>query len=242
MRLAAENPRWGYRRIQGEARRLGYRVGEGTVRRLLAAAGITPRHGGRVQRGSSSCAAQAHGLLACDFFHVDTVLLRRLYVFFVLEVETRRVHILGVTRHPTGPWVTQQARNLMLELGERAGQFKFLIRARDAKFTAAFDTVFTAAGARVIRTPVRAPRANAFAERFVGTVRRECLDHLLIFNEAHLRAVLADMARHYNEHRPHQGRQQQAPEDMLGRAVDLSAAIQKRQVLGGLINEYRRAA
>ncbi len=242
LRLAGENPRWGYRRIQGEAQRLGCRVGEGTVRRILAAAGLRPAPRRASVSWQQFLRAQAHGLLACDFFHVDTVLLRRIYVFFVLEVETRRVHILGVTGHPTGPWVTQQARNLMLDLGERAGQFKFLIRDRDAKFTAAFDCVFTGVGAKVIRTPVRAPRANAFAERFIGTARRECLDHLLMFNEAHLRAVLADRAAHYNQHRPHQGRQQQAPDDAPGRVVDLTAAIERREVLGGLINEYRRAA
>ena len=242
LRLARENPRWGYRRIQGEAQRLGYRVGEGTVRRVLAASGIRPTP----RRASASwqqfLRTQAHGLLACDFFHVDTVFLRRLYVFFVIEVETRRVHILGVTRHPNGPWVAQQARNLLMDLGDRAGAFKFLIRDRDAKFTAAFDDVFTSIGARVVKTPVRSPRANAFAERFVGTMRRECLDHLLIVNEQHLRGVLATMAQHYNEHRPHQGRQQRAPNDIAGRVVDLSAAVQTRQVLGGLINEYRRAA
>jgi transposase InsO family protein len=222
---------------------LGYRVGEGTVRRILVVAGITgaPRRAGVSWR--QFLRAQADGMLACDFFHVDTVLLRRIYVFFVIEIETRRVHILGVTRHPSGPWVAQQARNLLGDLEQRVGQFKFLIRDRDAKFTGAFDTVFTSVGARVVRTPVRAPRANAFAERFVGTVRRECLDHLLILNEAHLRAVLADMARHYNEHRPHQGRQQQAPNDTPGRIVDIAVSdIVKRQVLGGLINEYHRAA
>jgi hypothetical protein len=150
--------------------------------------------------------------------------------------------MLGVTAHPTRPWTTQQARNLLMDLGVRAGQFRFLIRDRDSKFTAAFDQVFVGNGARVIKTPVRSPRANSFAERYVGTLRRECLDHLLIYGEGHLRRVLAEYTRHYNEHRPHQSREQRPPLHEPGQAVDMTARITHRQVVHGLISEYRRAA
>ena len=155
--------------------------------------------------------------------------LRRLYVFFVMEIQTRRVH-------------TQQARNLLMDLGGRAARFSFLIRDRDSKFTTVFDEVFAGNGVRIIKTPVRSPRANSFAERYAGTLRRECLDHLLIYGERHLRRILAAYARHYNEHRPHQSREQRPPLHEPGQPVDITGRIRRRQVVHGLINEYRRAA
>ena len=187
-------------------------------------------------------AFQASGILACDFVHVDTVFLQRLYVFFAMEIQTRRVHILGVTAHPTGAWTAQQARNLLMELGEHAARFKFLIRDRDSKFTAAFDEVLAGNGMRILKTPVRSPRANSFAERYAGTLRREGLDHLLIHGERHLRRILAEYARQYNEHRPHQSREQRPPLHEPGQPVDITARIRRKQVLHGLINEYQRAA
>ena len=168
--------------------------------------------------------------------------LRRLYVFFVIEIGTRRVHVLGVTAHPTGAWTAQQARNLLMDLGERATQFRFVIRDRDSKFTAMFDHVLTGRGVRIIKTPVRSPRANSFAERYVGTVRRECLDHLLIYGERHLWRTLTEYLRHYNAHRPHQSREQRPPLHEPGQRIDVTARIKRRQVVQGLISEYRRAA
>jgi transposase InsO family protein len=161
----------------------------------------------------------------------------------VIELATRRVQVLGVTRHPTGAWVAQQARNLLIDLDEHADRFRFLIRDRDAKFTDVFDAVFAAAGIEVLRAPPRAPQANAYAERWIGTVRRECTDRLLILGERHLLAVLDAFVRHYNGHRPHRALQQRSP-DARPRPMDLTATagVRRRRILGGLINEYSQAA
>jgi putative transposase len=167
--------------------------------------------------------------------------LTRIYVLFLMEIATRRVPILGATIHPSGEWVAQQARNLMLDLGERAGRFRFLIRDRDTKYTGVFDEVFTSEGIEVISSPPQAPRANAYAERWVRTVRRECLDRMLIYNPRHLRTVLGEFVAHCNEHRPHQSRDQRPPNtpDTGPAVVDLaSARVRRRKILNGLINEY----
>jgi putative transposase len=242
LRLAAENPTWAHRRVHGELVGLGYRIAASTVWKILHRAGVdpAPRRSGPTWR--QFLTAQAHTILACDFFTVDTVLLKRIYVLFFLEIATRQVHILGVTTHPTSDWVTQQARNLLMDLGQRADRLRFLLRDRDTKFTTASDTVFTAAGLAVIRTPPQALRANAFAERWVGTVRRECTDPIPITGERCLAAVLDEYTTHYNRHRPHQSPQQRPP-NPPPHVVDLTAAhAQRRPILGGLINEYSQVA
>ncbi len=243
LEMARDNPGWGYRRIQGELTGLGYTVAPSTVWRILKDAGIdpAPRRAGDTWR--AFLAGQANTIVAADFFHVDTVFLRRLYVLFVIEHGSRRVHLAGITAHPTGEWVTQQARNLLMTLEDRADGLKFLIRDRDAKFTAAFDAVFAAVGVRIIKTPIRAPRANAIAERWIASARRECLDRMLITGERHLRLVLSEYIDHYNTHRPHRVLQQGPP---AGRAhppaLGASVRVLRRDRVGGLIREYAQVA
>jgi len=211
VRLAKENPLWGYRRIHGELTKLGVTIAPSTVYEILRAAGIgpAPRRAGPTWR--QFLHAQATGILAADFLHVDTVLLKRLYVLVFIEHGTRRMHLGGVTANPTGEWAVQQARNLALALGERFESFRFLVRDRGSNFTPSFDAVFQAAGTRILRTAVQAPRMNAICERLLGTLRRELLDRVLILGEAHLRAVLIEYQVHYNAARPHQGIAQRVP-------------------------------
>ncbi len=190
---------------------MGVRVSATSVRRIPRRhrIGPAPRRGG--PSWSQFLRSQAGGLLATDFFTVETVGLTRLYVLFVIEVQQRAVHLMGITAHPTGAWVAQQARNLLMDLDEQVHQFRYLIRDRDAKFTASFEAVFAAAGVEVVKIPPRAPRANAYAERWVGTVRAECLDWTLVWNERQLHRVLTEYLRHYNTVRPHRGLDLQPP-------------------------------
>ncbi len=243
-RLATENGSWGYQRIQGELLKLGHRVSASTIRRVLKALKIPPAP----QRNTDTMwrkflRTQAATMLATDFFHVDcAVTLQRLYCLFVMEVGSRYVHIVGITANPDGLWTVQQIRNLLMDLGDRAAGFRFLVRDRAGQFTASFDAVLADAGIEAMKIPPRTPRANCYAEGFVLTARTEVTDRMLIFGERHLRTILAQYAAHYNGRRPHRGRQLRPPRPDHP-VADLSRKrIQRRPVLGDLVNEYERAA
>jgi putative transposase len=241
-RMAKDNPRWGYVRIQGELRKLGIRVGASSIKRLLAreCLGPAPRRG---SSWSEFLRTQANGILACDFFTVETAFLRTLYVLFFIEVGSRRLHITTSTRHPSGTFVTQQARNLCFRLDERDEPVRFLIHDHDAKFGGPFDEVLRSEGIGIIRTPIRSPKANAFAERAVKTLRHEALDWTLILGRRHLDHVLASYARHYNAERPHRGIALRVPDKQSHvDPVETVPEIRRRDLLGGLIHEYYRVA
>jgi putative transposase len=243
-RLATENRGWGYQRIQGELLKLGHRVGASTIRRVLKARKIPPAPERQTDATwRKFLHTQAATMLATDFFHVDcAVTLRRLYCLFVMEVDSRYVHILGIPANPDGPWTVQQIRNLLMDLGDRAAGFRFLVRDRAGQFTASFDAVLADAGIQAVKIPPRSPRANAYAERFVLTARTEVTDRMLIFGQRHLRTILAEYEAHYNRRRPHRSLQLQPPRPDYPVADLSQEQIKRRPVLGGLINEYERAA
>jgi putative transposase len=247
VRLARENSSWGYVRIVGELRKLGIQVSATLVRNVLRAAGVPPAP----QRGRldwrSFLRQHAATTLACDFFTVDTVLLRRLYVLVFICVGSRRIEYVACASSPDGRWMLQQTRNLLMDLDDRGQRPRFLIHDRDAKFTSAFDSVFHGVGMKVIRTPVQAPNANAHVERWVGSVRRECLDRLLIFSRRQLDRILRVYVRHDNEQRPHRALDLRAPDpdadpSTAGVPTRPVTTIRRRDLLGGLIHEYEAAA
>jgi putative transposase len=231
---------WGHRRISGELARLGFKVSPSTVRRLLARAGFGPAPRSSGPGWRAFLRAQAASIVACDFFTVESVLLRRYYVLFFIAHASRRVWFAGCSSNPTGAWVTQQARNLGLELADEG--VRLLIRDRDGKYCGTFDEVLGSGGIRVVTTPVRSPQANAIAERFVRTVRAECLDWLLILNRRHLESVMRAYVDHYNKHRPHRALKLQSPQPREPPPTAAIGEIERRDRLGGLIHEYYRTA
>jgi putative transposase len=239
-----ENPSWGYKRIHGELARLGIGISPSSVWNILHRHGIEPAPMRASVSWREFLRQQAVGILECDFFTVETLWLRRFYVLFFIELSRRRVYLAGVTANPEGSWVVQQARNLVMTLAEQKQRPRILIRDRDSKFTAAFDEIFRSEGLRVIKTPIAAPRAKAHAERWVGSARRECLDHILIVSRSQLETVLREYVAYYNTHRPHRSLGQQPPLPKLRRVApaDHEWRVRRRDRLGGLLHEYELAA
>ncbi len=246
LRLAAENPSWGYKRIHGELKGLGFTLSPSTVWNILRRHGIDPVPRRARLSWREFLRQQAASIVECDFFTVDIVWLRRFYAFFFIELERRRVHIAGVTAHPNGAWVTQQARNVLATLSKEGRRPRILIRDRDVKLTKAFDEFLRSQGVSVIRTPVAAPKAKAHAERWVGSVRRECLDRLLILGRRHLELVIKTYNRHYNEHRPHRSLGQRPPPSQLPPSqvqamADVIDLDRLRRVEQGELHAFRQA-
>ena len=239
IRLASENATWGYRRIHGELARLGITIAASTVWAILKTAGINPAPNRASETWTTFLRAQAAGIVACDFFTVDTVVLRRYYVLFFIELDRRRVHLAGITTNPTGAWTTQAARNFTMR---HHRTIRFLIRDGAGQFVGPFDEVFRSDGATIIRTPPRAPVANAYAERWVGSVRRELLDRTLVWNRRQLEQLLRDYVEHYNTHRPHRTLGQRAPDNAEVVAYRPGRPIRRHPTCAGFINQYRQAA
>ena len=231
-------------RIQGEIAKLGIRVSATSIRTLLRREGLGPSPRRSGPSWSEFLRAQARGILACDFFTVETLFIKTLYVLFFIELGTRRVHVAWVSANPDSAWVTQQATDVSYDLADRGTRVRFLIRDRDSKYTSSFDEVFRSDGTEVICTPIRAPKANAFAERWVRTVRTECLDWMLILGRGHLERVLGVYVEHYQRGRPHRGPALATPIDPEGRAGGAShvGVVRRRDFLGGLIHEYSKTA
>jgi transposase InsO family protein len=248
LRIARENPQWGCVRICGELRKLGIRVGATTIRTLLRRHGLGPAPRRSGPTWTQFLRAQAEGIVACDFFTVETIWLKTLYVLFFIHLSTRQVMLAGVTANPDSAWVTQQARNLTMDLEVQDLSISFLLRDHDAKFTRSFDEVFTSEDTTVVRTPIQAPRANAYAERWVQTVRTECLDWMLLLGRHHLLRILRSYLRHYNQQRPHRGLALAVPDppdhgDLRQRSRPIPPHdVDCRDVVGGLIREYHAVA
>jgi transposase InsO family protein len=239
-RLAHENPHWGYKRIVGELKGLGISVSATSVRKVLIEAGLQPAPERVRPSWRGFLRAQAASVLACDFLTVETAFLQRIYVLFFISLATRRIEYVACTSNPDGRWVAQQARNFAMQLVDDQ-PFRVLIHDRDAKFSHAFDEVFRSEDIRVIRTPVQAPNANAHGERWVRTLRADCLDRILILGRRHLEHVLRIYRRHYNEHRPHRVLRLLPPNGLDPTPPNTSAQLRRRDLLGGLIHEYEAA-
>ena len=243
LRMARDNARWGCVRICGELRKLGIRVGATTIRTLLRQHGLGPAPRRTGPTWTQFLRAQAEGIINCDFFTVETIQLKTLFVLFFIHLSSRRVVLAGVTAHPDTAWVTQQARNVAMDLDDRGVSIRFLLRDHDAKFSHGFDDVFGSEGGQVLRTPIRAPKANAYAERWVQTVRAECLDWTLVCGRRHLLRLLRGYVRHYNQQRPHRGLALAAPEAGERKSPHVDPReVERRDVLGGLIHEYHEVA